>query len=264
MLRLMTDEEYEEYWGSLGGTRSAIAKDTVGCAGSLALDVPCGYGYYTLQLSSTAPTGCIVAVDIVPSAFTNMRKLLSSSDDSNVDPLMADSSLLPLRSGVFDIATSFLGMRDIYMTRGRAGVESTIAEMIRASKGSGSIALAVTPPDLAEDPAVRVAIDVEGEVFGARSLPFTFYAEFLKANGFETIAGETYSTRLKMTAEQTKVELEEGIEIARTIYGREVPDFEEVWEKYGSTIERHGYGMYSQITVVSGTRARPPRHLEAC
>jgi len=163
----------------------------------------------------------------------------------------------PLRSDVFDHATSFLGMRDIYMTRGRKGVESTIEEMIRASKKTGRIALAVTPPDLAEVMAVRVAIDVEGEVFGARSMPSTFYTELLKENGVDATERKLYSTGLMMTTEQTKVELKEGIEIVKEIYGRDVQDFDEVWTRYGSTIERHGYGMYSKITVISGKKARP-------
>jgi ubiquinone/menaquinone biosynthesis C-methylase UbiE len=254
----MTDEEYENYWTCLGETRDTIARDISRREGSLTLDIACGYGYYTVKLSSNDPAGMVVAVDIVPSAFVNMKRLQSRlGNNDNLEPLMADSSLLPLRSGVFDLATSFLGMRDIYMTRGRKGVESTIGEMIRASKKTGRIALAVTPPDLAEAVAVRVAIDVEGEVFGARSMPSTFYSELLKEKGVEHTERKSYSTGLMMTAEQTKVELEEGIEIVKEIYGRDVQDFDEVWVKYGSTIEKHGYGMYSKITVISGKKARP-------
>lgn len=264
MLRFMTNAEYENYWNELGGTREAIAREISRRDGSLVLDVACGYGYYTMKLSSNNPSGTVVAVDVVSSAFTNMRKLLSRPGPHvNIKPLMADSCLLPLRNDVFDIATSFLGMRDIYMTRGKRGVESTMGEMIRSSKNTGRIALAVTPPDLATTKAVRVAIDVEGEVFGAKSLPFTFHTGLLKENGVGPIEKKTYITGLMMTADQTKVELEEGIEIARTIYGRNVPDFDEIWEKYGSTIERHGYGMYTEITVVSGTRARPRHPPEA-
>jgi ubiquinone/menaquinone biosynthesis C-methylase UbiE len=258
VLRFMTDEEYENYWTSLGETRDAIARDISRRDGSLTMDVACGYGYYTIELSSNDPTGMVVAVDIVPSAFANMKRLQSRlGNNDNLEPLMADSSLLPIRSDVFDLATSFLGMRDIYMTRGRKGVESTIGEMIRASKKTGRIALAVTPPDLAEAMAVRVAIDVEGEVFGARSMPSTFYTELLKENGVDRCDRKSYSTGLMSTAEQTKVELEEGIEIAKEIYGRDVQDFDEVWMRYGSTIERHGYGMYSKITVISGKKAKP-------
>ncbi len=254
MLKFMTDDEYESYWSNLGGTREAIAKDIARREGFSTLDVACGYGYYSHELSSNNPTGMVVAVDIVPSAFVNMRKLIARLDLVNIEPLMADSSLLPMRSEIFHLTTSFLGMRDIYMTRGKGGVESTLREMIRATKRTGRIALAATPPDLAEDTAVRVAIDAEGETFGAKSLPFSFYTGLLRERGVDNPKRKTYSTGLKMTAKQAKVELREGIEIARKIYGRDVEDFERVWEKFGLTIERNGYGMYSEITVVSGTK----------
>jgi ubiquinone/menaquinone biosynthesis C-methylase UbiE len=193
----------------------AIAREISRRDGSLVLDVACGYGYYTMKLSSNNPSGTVIAVDVVSSAFTNMRKLLSRPGPHvNIEPLMADSCLLPLRNDVFDIATSFLGMRDIYMTRGKRGVESTMGEMIRSSKNNGRIALTVTLPDLAMAKAVRVAIDMEREVFGTKSLPFTFYTGLLKENSVGPIEKKTYSTGLMNTAGQTKVELGEGIEIA--------------------------------------------------
>lgn len=45
-------------------------------------------------------------------------------------------------------------------------------------------------------------------------------------------------------------ELKEGIEIVRRIYGKKVPEFREVWERYGKKIEAFGYGMYSKIVMV--------------
>lgn len=68
----------------------------------------------------------------------------------------------------------------------------------------------------------------------------------------EMIGVKTYTTGRKMTAEQTKKELRDGIEIAGDIYNRDPPNFEEVWRRYGPIIERHGYGMYSKITVFVG------------
>ena len=58
-----------------------------------------------------------------------------------------------------------------------------------------------------------------------------------------------------MTTEQTKTELREGIEITRNVYGRAVAEFEAVWERHGPAIERHGYGMYSKITVLLGIKS---------
>jgi len=255
-LRFLTDEEYDRYWDELGGTREAIALDLRRDEDALVLDVACGWGYYTFQLALTHPSGMIVAVDIVPSAFTNIqRKKRDLGTTNNIGPLMADAASLPVRDGVFDLATNFLGMRDIYMTREKAGVEKSVKEMIRATRKMGRIALAVTPPDLAETEDLRVAVEVEGEVFGARSLPSRFYTNLFRENGIRLLGMNSYFTGSKMTADQTRTELIDGIRIAREIYGREVPNFEEVWERYGPAIERSGYGMYSKITLFLGEKA---------
>ncbi len=255
-MRFLTDEEYDRYWDELGGTRRAMALDLSRDKDALVLDIACGWGYYTFQLALTHPSGMIVAVDIVPSAFTNMmRKKRDLGAPDNIGPLMADAANLPVRNGVFDLATSFLGMRDIYMTRGEAGVEKAIKEMIKTTRKTGRIALAVTPPDLAETEDLRVAVEVEGEVFGARSLPSKFYTNLFRENGIRLLDAKSYLTGSKMTADQARTELVNGIRIAREIYGREVPNFEEVWERYGPAIERSGYGMYSKITLFLGEKA---------
>ncbi|HUS79573.1 MAG TPA: hypothetical protein VM050_13035, partial [Patescibacteria group bacterium] len=58
----------------------------------------------------------------------------------------------------------------------------------------------------------------------------------------------------KLTSDQAKTELRDGLKIASDLYGISVPGFDEVWEMYGSLIEKHGYGMYSKITAFKGTR----------
>jgi SAM-dependent methyltransferase len=254
-LRFMTDEEYERYWDELGGIREAIASDLSSYEPDVVLDVACGWGYYTIRLADRLPSGMTVAVDVVPSAFTNMRRIQPARDAlKSIEPVMADASRLPLRDSVFDLVTSFLGMRDICMTTGEDGVRATIEEMIRATRPSHAIALAVTPPDMAKTEELLIAIRVEGEVFGARSLPSDFYGNIFRREGVELISSKIYQTGVKMTTCQARTEIMDGIPIAREIYGREVPDFEEIWERYGPTIEHHGYAMYSKVTVLLGRK----------
>jgi ubiquinone/menaquinone biosynthesis C-methylase UbiE len=254
-MRFLTDEEYERYWDELGGTRGAIARELTLDDRALVLDVACGWGYYTFQLASCNPSGTVVAVDLAPSAFTNMwRKMGDLGAPDDFEPVMADATRLPLRSTIFDLTTSFLGMRDIHMILGEEGVRRAVEELIRTTAERGRVALAVTPPDMADAEAERIAIDAEGEVFGARSLYSSCYEEIFHRNGVVLFSAKSYSTGLKMTADQAKTELRDGIEIARNVYGRVVADFEAVWERYGPAIERHGYGMYSKITVLLGTK----------
>ena len=254
-MRYMTNEEYDRYWDELGETRETIARDLTRSQDALILDVACGWGYYTFQLAHSHPTGLVVAVDLVPSAFTNMERKGNDLDaPDNIAPLIADATRLPFKGGSFDHATSFLGMRDIYMTLGSKGVESTVKGLAEVTKTKGRVTLAVTPPDLSETEEERIAIEVEGEVFGARSLPSTFYRDLFSAIDVRLLDIKSYSTCLKMTAKQTKTELRDGLEICKEVYGRDVPDFEEVWQRYGPLIEEHGYGMYSLIRVLVGEK----------
>jgi hypothetical protein len=198
--------------------------------------------------------GLVIALDIIPSAFTSMRRLQRELHASgNSEPLIADASRLPLEDGDLDLATSVLGMRDIHMLLGREGVEKANWEMSRATRKAGRVAIAATPLDLAETEDMRVAVEVEGEVFRARSLPSKFYKIIFKQQGIR-LGTVSYRTGLKMTADQTRTELRDGIKIAREVYHRDVPDFEKIWERYGPTIERHGYKMYSKITVFLGEK----------
>lgn len=254
-MRYLSDEEYDRYWDKLGGVRESIALDLATADPSLILDVACGWGYYTFQLAVHNPYGIVVAVDIIPSAFTNMRRRqIDLGAPKNFEPLMADAASLPLRDQSFDLATSFLGMRDIHMTLGEDGVGRAVGELIRIARKTGRIAIAVTPLDLADREELRVAIEVEGEVFGAKSMPSTFYNELFTSKGVELVSSKSYGTGAKMTASQTMTELIEGIRIAREVYKRDVLEFDEVWSKYGPSIKRHGYGMYSKITVFISNR----------
>lgn len=133
-MRFLSDEEYENYWVELGGVREAIASD-LERGDLLLLDVACGWGLYTFHLASRHPQSKVVAVDIVPSAFSNLRgRHLDAYFPDIIDPLMADATKLPIKDGVFDLSTSFLGMRDIHMTQGPRGVEDANVEMHRTLK----------------------------------------------------------------------------------------------------------------------------------
>jgi len=255
-MRFLTDEEYEKYWDELGGVRGAIAEEIAEDHATCALDVGCGYGYFTLEIARRLKTGAVVAIDLIPSAFTIMEGIIGEkATPASIEPLMADAATLPIRDGTIDLAASFLGMRDIYMTTGADGVRATIEEMARATKTRGRITLGVTPPDRASHEAARIAIEVEGNVFGAVSPPSTLYTEIYASKEISMLSDDVHRTGAKLTAEQAETELRDGIPIAREIYGMAVPDFEEVWERYGPGIEEHGYGMYSEITILLGEKS---------
>jgi len=251
----LTDREYEVYWFELGGLRRAIGRDLGLSDGMKILDVGTGWGLFAIEMAKLFRKGEVVGIDITPEVDT-ARKFTKRYEVADiVEILKTDATNLCFLSDSFDLAVSFLGMRDIHMTRGEKGVEKAVQEMIRVTKLGGRIALCITPPEDMETQDQRLAVEVEGEVFGAKSLPKEFFMNIFQDNHVKLTETKAYYTRKKLTAHQVRVELEEGIAIARRVYNRNVPDFEDVWREYGERIETFGYGMYSKIILLVGKKS---------
>ena len=252
----LTDVEYERYWFELGGMRRAISESLELVAGVTVLDVGTGWGLFAIEMAKQLRRGEIVGIDIVSDGIRMAKKLVGDAEVADVvEILRMDATKLSFADDRFDVAVSFLGMRDVYMTSGREGVKSATEEMVRVAKRGGRIVVCVTPPEDVETEDQRVAVEVEGRVFGAESLPKKFYVDVFRDNDVVLMDARAYYTGKRLTASQAMIELKEGIEIARKIYGGKVPDFEDVWDRYGGKIEEFGYGMYSKVVVLMGEKA---------
>nr|MDO8134921.1 methyltransferase domain-containing protein [Candidatus Njordarchaeum guaymaensis] len=253
----LTDEEYKTYWYRLEGLRTDISKSLALKQGMRILDVGTGYALFAIEMAKQLKNGTIIGIDIVEDGIQKAKTLVDRADAAEfISIAKTDAVKLPFKDSCFDLATSFLGMRDIYMTRGRRGVRKTLEEMIRVVKPDGRIVLCITPPEDMGTEDQRIAVRLEGEIFGAKSLPKEFYTRIFRQNHIVFKATQAFLTHKKMTANQTRIEFMDGIRIARRIYGRSVPTFSSVWRKYGRKIETHGYGMYSRIVVLEGQKLR--------
>jgi ubiquinone/menaquinone biosynthesis C-methylase UbiE len=253
--KYLTDEEYEMYWVKLEGTRRAISEDLGLTAGMKILDVGTGWGFFAIEMAKQLRKGEIVGIDIALEDANMVRKLVRDAKVADiVQILRMDATRLSFPDEHFDLATSFLGMRDIHMTRREEGAEIATKGMIRVTKSGGKIALCITPPEDMETEDQRIAVEVEGKVFGAKSLPKKFYTDIFRDNNVMMRETRAYYTHKKLTTHQAITELKEGIEIARKVYGKDVPDFKDVWDRYGKKIEAFGYGMYSKIVMLVGEK----------
>lgn len=251
----LTDDEYQTYWFRLEGIRKDISENLGLHAGMEVLDVGTGWGLFAIEMAKQLKKGKIIGIDIVDDGITNARKLVQKAEVAHVVSIAKmDAVKLGFPDNSFNLATCFLGMRDIYMTRGRKGVRKAVEEMIRIIKPSATIILCITPPEDMVTEDQRIAVELEGEIFGAKSLPKKFYIDIFKENNAALSETRAYFTNKKMTSDQTKTEVKDGIKIARKIYRRKVPQFKQVWEKYGKKIETFGYGMYSKIVTLEANK----------
>ena len=247
----LTDEEYQTYWFRLEGLRKDISESLGLKARMKILDVGVGWGLFAIEMAKQLKKGEIVGIDIANDDIINARKLVKEAEVEDIVSIQEmDATELSFPDNHFDLAISFLGMRDIHMTRGKIGVKKAVEEMIRVVKPKGKIVLCITPLEDMEAEDQRIAVKLEGKIFGAESLPKKFFFDIFKENNVMLMQTQVYFTDKKLTASQAKTELKEGIEIARRIYGKKVPEFREVWDKYGKKIEVFGYGMYSKIVMV--------------
>ena len=248
----LTDEEYRTYWFRLGGLREKVAEDIEFQNGMKIIDVGTGWGLFALEMARKLSKGEIIGIDIIYEGIEKARKLAKDARFENVISFRRmDATDLLFPDNHFDLATSFLGMRDIHMTKGENGVKKAVMEMIRVVKPEGKIVLCVTPPEDMETEDQRLAVKMEGEVFGAKSMPRQFYIDTLKENDATLIETKEYCSNRKLTASQARIELREGLQIARKIYDKRVPSFKEAWISYGESIQAYGYGMYSKIVSLT-------------
>lgn len=247
----LTDEEYQTYWLRLEGLRKDISESLGLNLGMRILDVGTGWGLFTIEMAKQLKKGEIVGIDIISEDRRKARQLVKEAEVEEIVSIQKmDATELSFPDNYFDLATSFLGMRDIYMTRGKKGVKKAVEEMIRVVKAKGRIVLCVTPFEEMETEDQRVAVELEGEVFGAKSMPKKFYTGIFREKNVMLVEQRAFQTNKKLTANQAKIELREGIKIARKIYGKKVPTFKEIWSNYGNKIEVFGYGMYSKIVML--------------
>jgi len=247
----LTNEEYQTYWLKLEGLRKDISESLELNAGMKILDVGTGWGLFAIEMAKRLKKGEIVGIDITFEDINMARKLAEDARVVDIFSILkVDAVELSFLDNRFDLATSFLGMRDIHMTRGKEGAKKAVEEMIRVVKLNGKIVLCITPPEDMEAEDQRIAVELEGEIFGAESMPKKFYIDIFRENNVVLRETRAYFTYKKLTASQAKTELREGTEIARKIYGKKISPFKEVWDKHGKNIETYGYGMYSKIIVL--------------
>ena len=221
------------------------------------LDVGTGYALFAIEMAKRVKRGLVIGIDIVNDGVIKAKKLTKDRGVAGIVSIVKmDAVEFAFPSHCFDLTTSFLGMRDIYMTRGKKGVRNTVEEMIRVVKPNGKIVLCITPPEDMETEDQQTAVELEGDVFGAKSLPKKFYIDVFDKHHVRLKRVGAFFTNKKMSANQTKTEIKDGIEIARRIYGRKVPTFEEVWAKYGNRIEASGYGMYAKIVTLEAQKTQ--------
>jgi SAM-dependent methyltransferase len=125
-------------WG--GVQRWATAHMPIPTCG-LHLDFACGYGTFLAQLGWRFPDAQLVGLNI---DFAGPHRLINELlAEAGVQAFLtqADARQIPFPEGAFDSLSCFLGLQDIEIGFGRAGVRVVLAEAVRVLRWDGILIL---------------------------------------------------------------------------------------------------------------------------
>jgi len=125
-------------WG--GVQRWATAR-MPSLAGGLHLDLACGYATFLAQLGWRYPEARLVGLNIDFQGPHALARPLLAEAGVRAPLVQADARRLPFADGTFDSASCFLGLQDVEIGYGEAGVRETVHEAVRVLRTEGVLVL---------------------------------------------------------------------------------------------------------------------------
>jgi SAM-dependent methyltransferase len=125
-------------WG--GVQRWATAR-IPSLAGGLHLDLACGYATYLAQLGWRYPEARLVGLNIDFQGPHALARPLLAEAGVRAALVQADARRLPFADGTFHSASCFLGLQDVEIGYGEAGVRGTVHEAVRVLRREGVLVL---------------------------------------------------------------------------------------------------------------------------
>jgi ubiquinone/menaquinone biosynthesis C-methylase UbiE len=248
---MLTDSEYEGYFQILGGIRSKIATDLPIPSGSRVLDLATGYGYFSIEIARHHPDVTIVGIDLCENDILNARRNVCDAGlDNRIEIRMMDATDMQLDDASFGAVVNFLGLEDIHMTRGREGIRKTFLECSRVLLPGGFLGFVVMPPEEMVTEAQVTEVTLFSYLCGATWLRKNVYERYLRCAGFTHFSSQTYHTGRKLSARQAKKEIRFACEHIPELYGVRVKEYDDVWSRFGESIEKNGLGHYSTVVLV--------------
>jgi cyclopropane fatty-acyl-phospholipid synthase-like methyltransferase len=247
----LTDTEYDDYFESLGGIRSRITADLPIPSGSRVLDLATGYGYFAIEIARHHQDVTVVGIDLCDNDVSNARKNIRDAGlEDRVESRMMDATNMSPEDASFDAAVNFLGLEDIHMTRGREGIRKTFAECRRVLRPGGLFCFVVMPPEEMETEAQLAEVNLFSYLCGATWLKRDEYERDLQCSGFTPCRNQKYHTGRKLSAQQARREIRFACEHVLRLYGIEPRKHDDVWSRFGETIEKNGLGHYSAVMLM--------------
>lgn len=252
----VSDKKYSNYYFDLNKLRRRIAKELPIKENSRVLDVGTGDAIFAIELAKLNKTIYITGIDISERDIESSKKRVAKQGlESQIEIKRIDATKMSFKDESFDYVVNFVGLEDIHMTRGRKGVLKTFKEAYRVLKPKGYFYFVIMPPEEIETEAQRLEVALFAYICNAIWLSKKEYVKFLEETGFKLIRSKVFYTGKKLTASQAKEEIKFACKNVPKIYGIKTPNFDEIWNKFGKDIEKHGLGLCSKVRLLIAQKA---------
>jgi len=249
--KYISEKEYPTCFSKLCGLRTRIAKALPIKSGRSILDLGTGYGYFAIEVAKLRRNVKIIGIDISEIDILNAERNVTDQNlSSRIQAVKMDATKLNFRDESFDMVVNFLGLEDIFMTRGKTGLQKTFYEIKRALKPKGYFCFVVMPPEDMETEAQKIEVALFSYISDATWLSKNEYVAMLRKAGFEIVRIKSFYTRKQLSPDLAQKEIKFAIENAAKIYAKKPRSFEDAWKRFGTKITRYGLGHYSKVALM--------------
>jgi len=249
--KYISEKEYPTCFSKLSGLRTRIAKTLPIKSGMKILDLGTGYGYFAIEIAKLHKNVKVVGIDISEIDILNTERNVREKNLTNrIQVLKMDATKLDFQDESFDMVINFLGLEDLFMTRGKTGVQRTFFEIKRVLKPGRYFCFVTMLPEDMETEAQKIEVALFSYISDATWLSKKEYEAMLKKVGLELIQVKSFYTWKKLGPELARQEIKFAIENAEKIYEKKPHPFEDVWKRFGRKITRYGLGHYSKVVLM--------------
>ncbi len=258
-LQYFTDDEYARAFFEFGNFRGIIAekmRQLSPIREGTVLDLMSGHGLLSAEIAQRFPETRIIGTglsnDVESWKKIRQSKKYTSDLWSRFHYLLCDVTRIPLKPSACDMVVNFLGLEDVHMTYGRAGIETVVTEVERITRDDALIQVSLA--EYGDSPEEKLAKEVWDAIgLNAIFLQREDYLQMFEEAGMSLVEEFVLKLGRKMTAAQAKEELRFACEEAPKIFtefGVSAVDFDELWAEFGQRITEHGMAYWSQIRVL--------------
>lgn len=248
--RIKVLRKFHNYYEDLNGVRENIARALNLKDGMKALDVGTGDGWFAIELAKQIENGEVIGIDITDEIEEAKEHAQKVGVRDICKFLRMDAYKLDFLDDYFDLVGSFLALQDI--CNSLSDLHKVAMEMSRVLKPQGRIVIAETTPEDAETPSQRLGIKIYEE-FGSKFFAKKNIIKALERANIEILNIKFYHTGVNLLPDQARLLIKSECEFLEEAYGLEKPDWEPIWRKYKSSIERYGgLEIDAKVTTIIG------------